>query len=264
MKNLLQSDFYRLFKSKSFYICAAVSALLFAAGIFILDWSYQLMSEQSTNANAMFTLPYSDGISYALTVFEDSNVLMIIAIFTAVFITAEFSHGTMKNAVSKGFLKLEIYLSKLISMIVATLVIFLITFVAGLISGTIVMGSMGDFTGEFVGYMFKNIGIELLLNLALTAVLIMVAMIVKNLGGVIAIDIIGVMLFEQLLFQLLEFLVHSKIEFSKFSLMKNISFYLMNQTAVGSDYLRSTIVGIAFLVVASALGMFVFQKSDVK
>jgi ABC-2 type transport system permease protein len=261
MKNLLQSDFYRLFKSKSYYICALVAILLFGSNIFLLDWSLKTLSKSS---GMPADLPYKDGISYGLTVFSQGNVLMIIAIFISIFVIAEFSHGTMKNTISKGFHKLKVYLSKLITMTAAAFLLFLVTFFVGVVSGTIVTGNIGDLTGDYVSFMFKNTGIELLLNLALIAVLTMVAMIVRNLGGAIAIDLIGVLSLESVAFQALEFLFDGKIKFSQFSLMQNISFYYMNQTAAGADYFRSAIVGLAFLVIATVLGIFVFKKADVK
>jgi ABC-2 type transport system permease protein len=95
MKNLLKSDFYRLFKSLSFYICTAVAVLLFGSGIFLMDWANKIMAAQS---NTVVELAFKNGLEYAATAFMNSNILMIIAIFTAIFVTAEFAHGTIKNA----------------------------------------------------------------------------------------------------------------------------------------------------------------------
>ncbi|HWT76912.1 MAG TPA: ABC transporter permease subunit [Mobilitalea sp.] len=261
MNNILKSDFYRLFKSKSYYICAGVAVFLLVLNICLAKWLI-VSTNQGDVANTI--LPYKDGISYGLTVFANSNILMIIAIFTAIYITAEFAHGTMKNAVSKGFSKLQIYLSKLTVMTVAAFLILFVTFLAGVISASIITGTVGDFTSKYIEYILKIIGIELLLNLALTSVLVMVAMVFRNLGGVIAIDILGVLSLGTLIFNILELIFDGKIKFTEYSLLNNISFYFQNQTATGSDYLRSTIVGIAFLVVFAALGTLIFKKADVK
>lgn len=261
MKNLLQSDFYRLFKSKSFYICTLVAVFLMSLNLFILDWSVKTLGDK----NEMYSvLPFKDGISYGLSVFSNSNVLMILAIFSAIFVTAEFAHGTMKNAVSKGFNKLHIYLSKLVTVVVAGFILLFITAIVSSLYATFVTGSIGDFTGEYVGYIFKTMGIELLLNVALTAVLVMVAMVVKNLGGVIAIDVIGVLSLGSLFFMALEYFLDSKIKFTEFDLLNNIAFYFVNQTAIGSDYIRSVIVGLIYFIIASTLGIFIFKKADVK
>lgn len=261
MKNLLKSDFYRLFKSLSFYICAAVAVLLFGVTIFLMDWTNKMMASQD---NTTIPLAFNNGLEYAATAFMNSNILMIIGIFSAIFVTAEFAHGTMKNAVSKGFARLKIYLSKLITMVSAAFLIMLVSFIIGWVCATIVTGAAGGFTGDFILYLLKTAGIELLLITAFAAVLVMIAMIVRNLGGVIAIDVIGVMSLEMPLFLALQYLFRNKIEFSEFSLMYNILFYQMNTGATESDYLRSAIVGVVFLALSTALGIFLFRKSDVK
>lgn len=260
MKNLLKSDFYRLFKSLSFYICLGVAVFLFCLGA-IMEYMVTKLAVAKSGGSEFF--PYKNGISYGITAFMSSNILMIIAIFTGIFIVAEFSHGTMKNLVSKGFSKLHIYLSKMVTMTAASFLFFLATFIAGTLTVTIITGSFGSFAGTLGLTMLKVIGIELLLNIAFIAVLIMIAMVVRNLGGVIAIDIIGLMSLESYLFAAVEFFMKSKIEFSKFSLMYNISYY-SKLTPVGSDFLRSFIVAIVFFAVMTVFGVYMFQKSDVK
>lgn len=261
MKNLIQSDFYRLFKSKSFYICSAISMFLITLGIIILKLSNNMLKE----ANPQFTgFPYKNALSYAVVAFQDSSVTMIISIFIAIFIVVEFSHGTMKNPVSKGFGKLQIYLAKLITMSTAAIIIFAFTFLAGLIAAMIVLKGMGDINSDSIVYILKVIGIELILNFALIAIYIMVSMIIRNLGGVIAVNIIGVISVGLLPFKLVEFLTHGKLEATKYWILNNIAFYAMNESAKGSDFLRSALVGIVFFAIATVIGIFVFQKSDIK
>jgi len=256
MKNLLKSDFYRLFKSKSYYICMLVAAALIIVGLVISN----ALSKQDV---AYATLLNKDGMSYGLKTFGDGNVIMIMSIFISIFVTAEFSQGTMKNVVSKGFSKVQVYLSKLVTMTVATYIAFLVAFIVSVVGGSIITGKFGDFTGAFVGIAMKTIGIELLLTLAMTAVFVMIAMVFKNLGGVIAINIIGVFTFLNLIFSALQYLVDNKIKFTEFSLSYNMSLYGVDQVA-GSIFLRSTIVGLVFLAVFTALGLWLFKKADVK
>lgn len=254
MLNLLRSDFYRLFKSKFFYICTAVAIFLVAISIFAVKWSSDLSGSE---------MPYTDGISYGLLSFSNGNVQMIIAIITAIYVAAEFSHGTMKNVVSKGFSRVHIYLSRLIAMIVTSYIVIILCAVVGTICATIVTGTIGDLTGDYLVDILKLVGIELFLNAAYIAVLILIAMVVKNLGGVIAIDILGILTVIPLIYALLGVLFHNKIDFTKFSLLFNMAFYYNNE-AIGADYLRSAIVGLVFFAVTTALGIFAFVKSDVK
>ncbi len=257
MANLLSSDFYRLFKSKSFYICTVVAMFFMALSIFVLNWATKATS--GTENSASLSMIYKDGITYGITAFASSNVQLILSIIVAIFVTSEFTYGTMKNVVSKGFSKLLIYFSKLITMVVATLIIIFATMLMGTVCAAILTGKMGALTPEVL----KIIGIETLLNTARASLFVLVAFLVRNLGGAIAINIIGVISIEPMIFMLLQYLVKSKIKFSDYSLSYNISYYLGN-TIHTEDYIRSLIVGVVFLALSIIAGIFAFQKADVK
>lgn len=260
MKNILKADFYRLFISKSFYICTLVSAALFCLGICVMRWTYNMTASQGIEINFI----YKDGLSYGMTAYMDGSIHMIICIFIAIFVTSEFSHGTMKNIVSKGFSKIYIFLSKLITMTVAAFIIVIVTAITGTVVTGIVIGEFGSLSGEFGSFVLKTTAIELYLFVALTALFLMVSITVKNLGAAIAIGVIGIVSFENVIFALIEILVDRKIKFSEFSLMYNTLFYRMNMEAGGSDYIRSLIVGAVFFLVSIVFGIFMFKKVDVK
>lgn len=250
MLNLLRSDFYRLFRSKSYYICMLVSAFLVALGIIVV----YLNNKMDTTTKV--ALP--NGIDHGLSAIT-GNIPMFLGIIIGIYVTAEFTHGTMKNVVSKGFSKIKIYLSKYITMLAAAYIFLLFTWMIATIGATIFSGEFGAINGKYIAI----IGIELLLYAGLIALLLLVAMVVKNLGGVIAINLIYILLVDQLFFLLLQLIVKNKIKFTEYSILNNILFY-SNNTAVGSDYLRSAIIAVAVFVVATALGIFAFKKSDVK
>lgn len=256
MSNLLRSDLYRLFKSKSFYICMAVEACLFILGMVII----YLMNQTEP---AIVTLEAQNGIDYGLTALTTSDITLLLGIIIGIFVTAEFSHGTMKNVVSKGFSKVNIYLSKLVTMVIATFIFMLFILIVGVIGATILTGNLGELSGENVLKIFQIIGIEMLLYTALASLYLMFSMVLRNLGGVIAINIIYASIVERLFFSLLQLIAKDKIEFSKYSLFNNISFYSIGDFT-GSDLLRSAVVAIVVLAVTTALGIFAFTKTDVK
>lgn len=259
MLNLLRSDLYRFIRSKSFYICTVISIALFVINALALKWTSTLSGSQTEVITNMIP---SGGMEYGISVFS-GNALMLLGIIVGIFVAAEFSHGTMKNVVSKGFLKWKIYLAKFISVLLATYFVLFITMVAGVLAASFLFGGLGDFTGAFVAEMFKIIGIEMLLYVAMTSFFLMVSMVVRNLGGVMAIVIIWPALVEPLLFQLLQLVSKNKIHFSDYSLVNNISLY-KNVPVIGGDYLRSTIVALVYLVLTLGAGIYLFQKSDIK
>lgn len=259
MSRLLKSDFYRLFRSKSFYICGFISVFLFLLNLTIAYLTNKMLADN----NEINSFLAKDGISYGLGAFGNGNLQMILGIITAIFITSEFTHGTMKNVVSKGFSRIQIYFSKLITMIFAVYIMIFATFVTGMIGAIIVTGKVGDFSADNMIHMTKIIGVELILNMALASFLVFIAMVIRNLGGAIAINILGVMSFLPLIFYLLEIAVKNKVKFSYVELLNNIAAYLPLGT-IPDNYLRSVIVAIVYFGVTTALGLLAFTKSDVK
>jgi ABC-2 type transport system permease protein len=263
MGNLLRSDFYRLFKSKSFYICTAIALLLISGNAFLMEWSYRMMAE-TQNVSVALTPLFTDGITYGLKMFSGGDVHLFMAIFIAIFITGEYTHGTMKNVVSKGFPKHQIYLSKIITMTAATFIMIFLMFLFGTASAAIVTGKFGTFTGTYVSQILIMVAIELLLHVALTAVFVLVANTIRNNGGVIAINIIGVMSIAPLMYQAAELIFRNKIKFTQFGLRNNIALFYQSIAPAGEDVLRAILVGLVFFAVTTAIGIFAFKKMDVK
>jgi len=257
MSNLLKTDFYRLFRSKSFYICGFIAFALFDLGLILI----YLLSNMAAVNGAEISVAKS-GIEFGLNAFPDMDSQIILSIIIGIFITSEFSHGTMKNVVSKGFSRIQIYFSKLITMIAATYMIILVTFLTGTIGASIITGKIGDFSSNSIAKYARTIGIELLLYAALTALLVAVGMLIRNLGGVIAINIVGIIIFIPIILNILQAISNDKIKFMDFTLMSNMSLYVVN--AEPAAYLRTFIVALAYFAVPTALGVFAFVKADVK
>ncbi|HWT26709.1 MAG TPA: ABC transporter permease subunit, partial [Mobilitalea sp.] len=187
-----------------------------------------------------------------------------ISIFIAIFVTGEFTHGTMKNVVSKGFDKISIYLSKVISMIAATYIMIFVTFIFSFFTATIISGKFGTLTASYFGEIIRMVGIELLLFAALASSFVMISMLVRNIGGVIAINIIGILSFLPMIYQLLELLFKNKIHFTYYELQFNMNIYNTNLSPSLEDIIRSIIVGVAYLAVTTLIGVYFFKKSDIK
>lgn len=258
MLNLLRSDLYRLLRSKSYYICAAIAAGFIILGLIISKWA-------ANSSPELEGLGPVSGIDSAMKTLSDGNVFMIIAIFIPIYVVAEFSYGTMKNVVSKGFSKLQIFLSKFITMIIASFLTILASAIIAAIGATIITGTFGAIDGDYLTELLKVIGIEILLTIAFVALMVFISMTVRNLGGVIAINILIVLRIVPALLMGLQYLVKNKIKFQTFDLFYNMSYFTENfGSGIGSDYLRATIVGLAFLAASVAIGILAFQKSDIK
>lgn len=109
MTNLLRADFRRLFKSRAFYIC---TALLFIAGTALPLIHYITMHEypQAMSFDMYFTV-------YALI------AVIALAAFSALFVGADYSDGTIRNKLVAGARRGGVYLSNLTVQTVTGLIV---------------------------------------------------------------------------------------------------------------------------------------------
>ena len=204
MKSLIRSDFYKLRKAKSFWVCMILSVALAVFSVLIMDFSVKLMDkvpQQAAQEEAALEESglniSTDGIPMSSADLNASSMLLmqfagtttiLISIFVSLFVGGEFSHGTIKNLASKNHTRTQIYLSKIIVSVIAAIVMTLLYAVVATGLGTALWG-FGKVDSSFVANACKGIGIEFLLVSAFTAVFVMFSMLIRQSGGAIAANI---------------------------------------------------------------------------
>ena len=142
MKSLIRSDFYKLRKAKSFWVCMILAVALAVFSVLIMDFSVKLMDkvpQQAAQEEAALEESglniSTDGIPMSSADLNASNMLLmqfagtttiLISIFVSLFVGGEFSHGTIKNLASKNHTRTQIYLSKIIVSVIAAIVMTLL------------------------------------------------------------------------------------------------------------------------------------------
>lgn len=256
MLNLLRSDFYKLFRLKSFYICGIIATILGAFDVWFLN--HNVNSELGIDASV---LGYNGIYASVMCLGE---VVLLLSIFIAMFIPSEFSYGTIKNIASRGISRFNIYVSKLIVCAFVTVVYSLTVGIVGFTTGSIMWG-VGDFSGEIAFNMFKSIGLFLLAVFAMECINIMVGFLLRHTGGTVA-TVLAISTLVPTLILIAEFFLKSKfdkeIELSKYWVGQ---YYGMAKLDVANDVLQTgIIVSLVYIFVSSAIGIYSFYKRDVK
>lgn len=254
MLKLLKSDFYKLSKTKSFFICLCILLGLAVGYVFLSHYSYQFVS----------TEPHPGASVFVAETFS-ANSLIFSAIVVSLFVACEFGFGTIKNTASKGFGRTEIYASKLIVSCVVSTVFLLAYSLASVVTGTILWG-FGPVEPGYWQELLQIIGLEALLNLAFTSVFVFFASLVRQTGGAIAINIC-LMSFASAMVQMGQMLLHYlfKVEWniSQYLISSNIS--VVSQGDLTQEtILRALIVGIVYFAVTTLSGVWLFSKRDIK
>lgn len=283
MINLLRADFYKLTKSKAFYICTLLAILFAMATPLLVEFSRRAISSMPTEILAQEQMQQMMNLDNGLHVGVSSgsilnqeeiqgawmlgelfagNLLPIfLLIFTSIFIVGEYSNGAIKNTVSKGFGRTKIYVSKCITVSAACLIMLISYIAVGTITTTVLFG-FGETSKQIVWQIIRLVGTQCIIHIALTLCFVAIAMAVKHNGAAIAINI-GVMTLGGTILQVISLLFQNKIELSSYWIANSIT--TITSLEVGGVQIVKTIgISLVYLVVSTMLGMYFFQRQDIK
>lgn len=288
MFSVLRMDIYRLFKTKSFWICGAVLAGMVAFIVFSLWLVSTVVIGAGSGIDASFANSpgvvigieelNSDDVSEiqtAMTLYNDTNVIdylglmaipgelvgVVIAVFIALFMASEFESGFSKNVFSSLKSRRSFFFSKAIIMLIVVAIYLavasLISIVGGLIAGfALVPSALGD--------VVLWAALTILTFWALSMLVSLLAWLSKSktpaliVGIVVASGIVGGLIASILnVFPDISFLKEFMLYSSSASLGGGIA-------AMGtSEIIRVACVGGGYLVLYSVLSMLVLRKKDI-
>lgn len=251
MLNLLGADFYKLRRSKSFWICLGILVTIVAYVIIDFSSSAHIKEQFSPSTfHWIYMFFYEKSFfPYFVPLFQ--------AIFITMFITSEYSTGTIKDSVSLGFSRTKIYMSKLITVSIGSILMMLVATFFIVITSIFVFGIYGSFSMYDLILLARMILIQFLLYTAYASIFLMIAFLIKNIGGTMAFGI-----FFSLIIGSLGTLFGDGY-LARILLLKNFS-----PTAVphpqAVDIRIGIAVGLAYLILCSGIGGFIFKKQDIK
>ncbi|HEN1793636.1 TPA: ABC transporter permease, partial [Enterococcus faecium] len=190
-------------------------------------------------------------------------ILLAFAAFACFYIGEEFQNGTIRNTLSLGRNRMTYYVSKLlVTLLITTLGVVLITGLA-MIAYTLAFG-FGEVEGikNYGNYVLKVFPVLLLLILATLSVPVALTFITRSTSVSLLLSFLYIMgtafvpgVFAKIkgLEFLTEWFTETWLMYTDFA-----------QQATYSQAPKMILVSLVTIVVSSALGMFIFQKSDIK
>ena len=261
MINLLSAEIYKLRKSRSFKVSAALS-VLFVAAIYLLQ--ELLLSGMAGNVDKAMIEEMSNIPHMLKQMYGQCNTIIFVTIFVCLFALGDYSSGAVKNIVGKGFRREEIYLARFLVTELGAVMIYLLTALAVLVGGFIFLGTEqinGAILYDFISYL----SLQILYLTAYTAIIIMVCEITRNTAGIF-ISILGIMLFSNIIFQGIDIVI--KAAGIPFTLSKYwITSVIGNcpETDIPSWFVTSSGISAGvWLIVSLTAGMLCFSWKDVK
>lgn len=275
MFNLFSGEFYKWKKSKVFKVslAAAIGMIIFIYLMLMLAAKIQNGEMENGTGGVVVT---ESNMEEEEDVFAQYGILGIvseitgggfelifIAVFICIWVVSEYTNGAIKNIVGKGYSRGKVFLSKYISTAVCVIVMNLILFLVMLLAGFAVM-EVGNVSSGFFRDFFSYVGVQLLLSLAYSGIMVAVCEFTRNIAAGISISmfliIFSTMILSgvDLLFQAL----HLDVKASTYWIMNVMSDCPMG--AIDLDFMgRAVSVTIMWTVLSLLAGMIHIQQTDI-
>lgn len=289
MSNLLKSDFYKLFKMKSFYVCCivaiAIGGITIALNCALNDMMTSAIDEMGVIGSDYSTINLKMLVPSLLSPSGSSIVpgdwFILVMIGVSLFVTTEYNSGTLKNIVARGFKREYIFLSKLVVCIIEALIIAFCFAVSCVILGMIFLGMPSDgLNSSFVTELIVTYGVDILIIAGYTSFIAMLAYLIRTTGGTIASTLCIHYLIPMVIMMcnVATLMSESESESSMSVMMSyqsnqygDIAYYWIGTLGitVSESYTNGTIyipilVALAYIVASCGIGLAVFKKRDVK
>ncbi len=273
MGRLLRSDLMKMKSSRAFWVCCIVSLLLGAlmSVLYYVVWmnlgesiemTEQMMLSmgmpQETVSDTLSVVPSNNLWSYINTCLADTNVVYIIAVLIGVLAASEYSMGTFRNTLSRGFSRTQVYLSKFILCVIGTLITLFVYVLGGAVSAVIMFGFGSD---TEAGQMLLQIGAYICLFIAIASFYLMIAVISKKTGTAIALSII-IPIVVQSAVTLLSMAFKDFGQISRYWLFNTVM-ATQGLCRDGEAYIPFLVAGI-YMILCCTLGLIVFRKQEMK
>ena len=178
MFKLLNFEFRKLIRQKSFYICIAVMLLLFIGSAYTTE----LMAAKNGIED-----PSLSGVSYLMEAVSGSALSAVLAVFIPLFICEDYTSGTIRNIITRGFSRLEIFAAKLIAVLAATVIMTAVCLAAAYLVGTAFWGAGEPTPGS---EQVKILLCQLAVIVAYATLFFAISSILQKVGGSIALCLI--------------------------------------------------------------------------
>ena len=182
MLNVLRADFYKLWHLKSFYVIVVLTA--FFDFLILSDLSYYPESYQSTYDNFLQIAFYP----FSVWQFMPIVVPLAFGILICLFVTNDFSYGTIKDPVILGHSRFNVFFSKCLVTGIAAVIILLVCTLVSLFTSIGMFHELNSEPGfrDIVQFGARTL-LEIGLSVALAVLFTAIAFIIRHTAIVMAV-----------------------------------------------------------------------------
>lgn len=255
MLNMIRADFYRLAKTRGFWITQIVIIAFLFMTVSSSTMGHVGVSSQDSieQIDKMYEMRW-DGATAVSAIQTMGEFLLYFILPLLVFVIGnDFSKETYKNILTVGVSRYKYFFSKLVSFIIVLIFQLIMVYMTSFITGTIFNGA-GDITMEFLTDTLKIMSIQILFLVAITIMSSLLLFVTKS-------NIISVI--STLVLPLVIVILHSLNP--DVNLFDVIDFHTGLKQAISLDItqLKSVIIGaVSSIILGNILITQVFKRQE--
>lgn len=177
MKQLIKFEFHNLIRTKSLYICMIISMAFSALAVVITKVTGSLLAMDNS---ASYT-----AASFLTQAVSGGNLSILLVIFISIFVCTDYIEGTIKNIVSRGITRDQIYIAKYIVLILAGFIFMVVDMLVTFVTA-VAFFDVGTFSGKLLGALV----IDVVLLVAYVTLYQFFAVLFRKNGATIAVGIL--------------------------------------------------------------------------
>lgn len=246
MINTLKADFYRLFRSKAFWITNLAHIIFIQAAIFMSATGGVGVQEGSP------TQEHIARTSAEQIVFVSSSFSMIeifIIVFLAIILGNELSQKLYKNTLTAGQSRSQFFISKYIVILFLAALEFIIFYVVTFVENAIFNG-VGEVTNELLITFLKTVSVQYLCALVWISIVSFVLYLThSNVAGLVA-------FFAGTTIMSIPKLIFPKVEWL------NYLNFSVSMLSTNEAFLKTTLLSVILIIVFSIFSLQIFKRKD--
>ena len=251
MIHTIQADFYRLFRSKGFWITEIVLFALMLMGATIGATGH-LMSVDTTPPESEIPAQGWNGVQALINASsQGSNLVFLCIILACLVLGVDLIGKLYKNSLTVGVSRTEFFLAKSVVLASIALLQILISLVIAFVPATILNG-VGTMPEGFIGNLLLTIGLQFLCLLAWLSIISFILYVTHSYLAVF----IGYLISSILLST--PMLIFPDIEILRY-LSLNVAYAM---TAYSQAVLHTIIVTVTVILFFTVSGLAVFKKKS--
>jgi ABC-2 type transport system permease protein len=263
MLNIIKSDFYKLIKSKAFWICVliCVGFSILSVGAYQAVMSNALADPNHSEYTTMLKMEPIVSGAWTLEFFASMAFqFIVVGIFIATFLSPEFSHGTMKNVLSRGANRIKVFLSKFLVCSCASVLMTITYILALLLAGTVVWGFNPNGIFSLIG-LINALAVHSLLAIAFAALYTFISFSIRSYGIAMATIIMCVIMGGKIIGAIGSIVGMDSLD--RFWLEWGVS-SMSTYAPVSSDVMQAIFIALGWAIASIIAGSVLFKKLDVQ